>query len=71
MSTAPYDQDQLESDLNHLSCLLDQAVSLMTEMPMKLGRDQEIAGALIWVSRDLTDTMVAGLASLSARSIGR
>lgn len=71
MSTAPYTQDNLESDLNHLQCLLDQGVWMMQELPHNGNRDQEIADALIWVARDLSTMLCEQIAAMPARSMGK
>lgn len=68
MST--YTQDDLQSDLNHLDCLLEQAVWMMQELPHDGNRDQEIADAIIWVARDLAKLCCERIAAMPARSMG-
>mgnify|MGYP001044705612 CR=1 FL=1 len=69
MSTA-YTQDDLESDLNHLRCLLDQGVTMMQNLPHTGDGEQEIADAIMWVARDLAKECCARIAAMPARSMG-
>jgi hypothetical protein len=68
--TAAYTQDDLESDINHLRCLLDQGVTMMQGLPHIGDSEQEIADAIIWVARDLAKECCDRIAAMPARSIG-
>ncbi len=68
--SAAYTQDDLESDLNHLQCLLDQGVTMLQGLPHTGDREQEIADAIMWVARDLAKECCDRIAAMPARSMG-
>jgi len=69
MSTA-YTQDDLESDLNHLRCLLEQGVTMLQGLPHTGDGEQEIADAILWVARDLAKECCNRIAAMPVRSFG-
>lgn len=70
MSAAPYTQDDLESDLNHLRLLLGQGVWMMQGLPHDGSHEQEIADAIMYVARDLATACCQRVAAMPARSMG-